>query len=71
MKADCGILLPVFDGNECFIDSQKNEVEDLWISSISTLLLNEVGYQKMKENCSKIQNRYNENFILTLWQSHL
>jgi glycosyltransferase involved in cell wall biosynthesis len=71
MMADCGILLPVFDGNECFIDSQKNEVEDLWISSISTLLLNEVGYQKMKENCSKIQNRYNENFILTLWQRHL
>ena len=71
MLADCGILLPVFDGNECFINSENNEVEDLWISSISKLLMNEDGYQKMKENCSKIQDRYNENFILTLWQNHL
>jgi glycosyltransferase involved in cell wall biosynthesis len=70
MLADCGILLPVFDGNECFINSENNEVEDLWISSISKLLMNEDGYQKMKENCSKIQDRYNENFILTLWQNH-
>jgi glycosyltransferase involved in cell wall biosynthesis len=69
MIADYGILLPVFDGKEIFIKSKNNEIEKLWISSISKLLSNENLYEKMKENCSNTKERFNESAILALWQS--
>lgn len=69
--ADCGILLPVFDGKEIFIESELNIIEKIWVKSISTILSQEHLITNMKLSCENINQNYNQDFILSQWRSCL